>query len=287
MRTCRLTIALTVLLLTTGSLIRGAETPAPLRFGRVSVEDPSVTLGQYQPLLEALGRHLERKVVLVQASSYSDMTNLFKRGDVQLGIMNAYSYIQISSDPGFIPIAKRVIGKESSYRSYIVVRNDLRTTTLRSLVGKTFAFSEVNSTTGYLLPRLMLRKCGLEPERDFLKTIVIPQHDSILLAVANRSVDAAAVASYVFDSYDKLVTGKMRILDRSEPIPYGPVVVRRDLGTSLIKKIRIFFLMLDDSEEGRKVLAESGFSGFVPAKSKDYDPVRKASALLGESGVFP
>lgn len=277
-----LAAALTVLV---GRPVQAAENLEPLRFGRVSVEDPSVTLGKYQPLLAALGRHLERKVELIQAASYADMTDMFKSGRVQLGILNAYSYIQISADPRFIPIAKRVIGKESFYRCYIIARNDIQASTVKELKGRSFAFSEVNSTTGYLLPTLMMRKQGLVPERDLTKVSFITQHDSILLAVANKSVDAAAVASYVFDEYDKEVTGKMKIIGKSDPIPYGPVVVRRDLGPGLIKRIQRFFLDLDASEPGRQVLAESGFSGFVPAGSRDYDIIRKASALLGKQDL--
>lgn len=269
-------------LLLGGSPARCAENQESLRFGRVSVEDPSVTLGKYKPLITALGKYLGCNVELVQASSYAEMTDLFKSGKVQLGIMNAYSYIQISEDSRFIPVVKRVIGKASDYRCYIIVRNDIQATTLKDLKGRSFGFSELNSTTGYLLPYLMLRKSGLAPDRDLSKIAFIAQHDSIILAVANRTLDAAAVASYVFDDYDKQVTGKMRILGRSDPIPYGPVVVRRDLGPERVKKIREFFLTLHDSERGREVLMESGFSDFVPAKSRDYDIIRKASARLGK-----
>ncbi len=55
----------------------------------------------------------------------------------------------------------------------------------------------------------------------YSKILTINQHDSIILAVANRSVDAAAVASYVFDNYDRRITEKTRILAKSAAIPLG------------------------------------------------------------------
>ena len=270
-----------VLGLCLGLTLSGAE--EPLRFGRVSVEDPSVTLGKYQPLMAALAKHLGRKVELVQAPSYAGMNRLLQEGQVQLGIMNAYSYVQLSEDRRFVAVAKREIRHESGYRCYILVRKDLGAASLADLRGRTFAFSEKNSTTGYLLPQLMLRSAGLVPERDLAETPVIVQHDSLILAVANRTVDAASVASYVFDAYDPQITGKLRILARSAPIPYGPLVVRRDLGPALIARIRTFFLTLHRTPEGRQALADSGFSGFVPARSRDYDAVRRASALMDKT----
>jgi ABC-type phosphate/phosphonate transport system substrate-binding protein len=125
---------------------------------------------------------------------------------------------------------------------------------------------------------LLLGEHGINPEQDFSKTLSIFQHDSLILAVANWSVDAAAVASYVFDGYDKRITGKIKILEKSAFIPLGPLVVRHDLGIETIDKIRDFFLTLHQSETGRLLLKEAGLSSFAPVAQGDYDFIREAAA---------
>ncbi|MEW6267333.1 MAG: phosphate/phosphite/phosphonate ABC transporter substrate-binding protein [Thermodesulfobacteriota bacterium] len=257
----------------------------PLRFGRVSVEDPTVTLGKYQPLLAKLGQALGRKVELVQTSAYADVQDLFTSGRAHFGVLNAYSYVLIGQESKLTPMVKRMIGLEGFYRGYIIAHRELEVKTLRDLKGKSFAFSEINSTSGYLLPQILLRKSGLVPDRDFSKVYSIIQHDSIILAVANKTADAGAVASYVFDEYDRRITDKMHIVEKSEPIPLGPIVARHDLGPELIGRIRSFFLHLHETEEGRAVLKEAGFASFAPAEDRDYDVIRQAAARLAAEEV--
>lgn len=249
-----------------------------LRFGRVGVEDPTVTLSKYQPLISKLADVLQRRVELVQTANYMEMQNLFISGRVHLGILNALSYVLMGREARLLPVAKRMVGTEGYYRCYIIANRNLGVTRLEELKGRTFAFSEQNSTTGYLLPMLLLREHGIHPEKDFSKTLSIFQHDSIILAVANWSVDIAAVASYVFDGYDKRITGKTKIIEKSVRIPLGPLVVRNDLDTGLIDKIREFFLTLHQSETGRSLLKEAGLSRFAPVADGEYDTIREAAA---------
>jgi phosphonate transport system substrate-binding protein len=249
-----------------------------LRFGRVAVEDPTVTLSKYKSLISELGDVLGKRIELVQTPNYTEMQHLFISGQVHLGILNALSYVQMGNETRFLPVAKRMIGTEGYYRCYIIANRNLDVTRLEDLKGKSFAFSERNSTTGYLLPMLLLGEHGINPEQDFSKTLSIFQHDSLILAVANWSVDAAAVASYVFDGYDKRITGKIKILEKSAFIPLGPLVVRHDLGIETIDKIRDFFLTLHQSETGRLLLKEAGLSSFAPVAQGDYDFIREAAA---------
>jgi phosphonate transport system substrate-binding protein len=256
----------------------GTSEHETLRFGRVGVEDPTVTLSKYQPLISKLGDVLEKRVELVQTATYMEMQNLFISGRVHLGILNAFSYVLMGREARLLPVAKRMVGTDGYYRCYIIANRNLDVTGIADLKGRTFAFSEQTSTTGYLLPMLLLREHGINPETDFSKTISIYQHDSIILAVANWSVDIASVASYVFDGYDKRITNKIKIIEKSAPIPLGPLVVRNDLGMELIDKIRNFFLTLHQSETGQSLLKEAGLSRFAPVADGEYDAIREAAA---------
>jgi phosphonate transport system substrate-binding protein len=213
------------------------------------------------------------------------MQDLFISGRVHLGILNALSYVLMGREARLLPVAKRMVGTEGDYRCYIIANRNLDVTRIEDLRGRTFAFSERNSTTGYLLPMLLLREHGINPEKDFSKTLFIFQHDSIILAVANRSVDAAAVASYVFDGYDKRITSKTKIIEKSALIPLGPLVVRNDLGIEPIDKIREFFLTLHQSETGRSLLKEAGLSSFAPVTDGEYDAIREAAATFEKEAL--
>lgn len=256
---------------------RAAEPAAPvsvLRFGHPAIEDPAVTLGKYHRLLEAMSEAVGVPVTLVQSRTYAEIVRAFEEGQIDVGILNAFSYVEMGQRARLVPLARRVRAGRDTYQSYIVVRQDGEITSYDSLRGKIFAFPDPRSTTGYLIPRLMIRRHRLEPERDFARVIFVGKHDSTALAVANGTADAGAVASYIFEELEPAIQSKLRVLDRSEPIPFGPVVARSGLGAPLLAELRVFFLSLDKTENGQALLREARLSGFTAASDEHYAPIR-------------
>jgi phosphonate transport system substrate-binding protein len=245
-----------------------------LRFGYPAIEDPTVTLGKYQRLLDAMGGAIGRPVSLVLRDTYREIVRAFEGGDVDLGILNAFSYVEVASRARLTPLARRVRAGRDTYQSYLVVRRDGGIARYDDLRGKVIAFPDSHSTTGYLLPRLMLRRHRLEPSRDFARVLFVGKHDSTALAVANGTADIGALASYIHEELEPAVQEKLRILDRSNAIPLGPVVARATLGESLLERIRVFFVTLHRTPQGQALLQEAKLSGFTAAADADYAPIR-------------
>lgn len=250
-----------------------------LRFGHISVEDPAVQLKKYKPLLDILSKETGNEVILVQTSCYSKMNRAFLDREIDIGILNAFSYIQIAAQAGLIPLARRVIGNRGTYQSYIIVRREGNIFDYSDIKDKIFAFSDPNSTTGYLLPKIMLKNNGIYPETDLKEILFIGKHDSTIYAVLNWTASAGAVASYIYDSTDIKIKEKIRILDKSDPVPLGPMVIRKDLGKELENKIKKIILSLDKSEEGKTALQCAGLSRFEQAEDSDYDILRKMASF--------
>jgi phosphonate transport system substrate-binding protein len=245
-----------------------------LRFGHPAIEDPTVTLGKYQKVLDAMAEVVGIPVSLVQSDTYAEIVRAFERGAVDVGILNAFSYVEIAGRARLVPLARRVRAGRDTYQSYLIVREDARLSRYDELRGRVIAFPDSRSTTGYLLPRLMLRHHQLEPTRDFARVLFVGKHDSTALAVANGTADVGAVASYIYEELEPVVQAKLRILDRSEPIPFGPVVARAHLGEALLLRLREFFLSLDRTPQGRALLREAHLTGFTGASDQDYAPIR-------------
>jgi phosphonate transport system substrate-binding protein len=256
----------------------GAST---LRFGYPAIEDPTVTLGKYHRLLDAMAEAIGVPVSLVQGDSYVDIVKAFERGAVDIGILNAFSYVEIGSRAHLAPLARRVRAGRDTYQSYLVVREGAGIAQYSDLRGKVVAFPDARSTTGYLLPRLMLRRHRLELPRDFARVLFVGKHDSTALAVANGTADVGALASYIHEELGPAIQAKLVILDRSEPIPFGPVVARADLGEALLGRIRSFFVTLDRTPQGQALLSEARLSGFTAAVDADYAPIRNLVRRLG------
>jgi phosphonate transport system substrate-binding protein len=274
---CRAAVCL--LLLLGAAPPSGAAAPptaatAPIRFGYPAIEDPTITLGKYQRLLDAMAAAIGRPVSLILRDSYAEIVRDFEKAEVDVGILNAFSYVEIAARAQLAPLARRVRAGRDTYQSYLVVREEGDITRYEALRGRVIAFPDSRSTTGYLLPRLMLRGHRLEPTRDFARVLFVGRHDSTALAVANGTADVGALASYIYEELEPVVQGKLRILDRSEPIPLGPVVARTSLGAPLLARIRLFFVTLGESREGQTLLRDARLSGFTGASDVDYAPIR-------------
>jgi phosphonate transport system substrate-binding protein len=273
-------IAAAVLLVWAGA----SHGDAALRFGYPAIEDPTVTLGKYQRVLDAMAEAIGRPVGLLLRDTYAQVVRDFEQGEVDLGILNAFSYVEIAARARLRPLARRVRAGRDTYQSYLIVREDAGVVRYEDLRGKTMAFPDSRSTTGYLLPRLMLRHHQLDVGRDFSQVLFVGKHDSTALAVANGTADAGALASYIYEDLEPAIQGKLRILDRSAAIPYGPVVARADLGEELLERIRSFFVTMDRTPQGKAVLKEARLSGFTAARDEDYAPIRTLIRRLREGG---
>jgi len=272
-----------VLLALAGVLPSAGAAVAALRFGHPAIEDPTVTLGKYQKVLDAMAEYVGVPVALVQSDTYAEVVTAFERGAVDVGILNAFSYVEIAGRARLVPLVRRVRAGRDTYQGYLIVRHDDAVARYEDLRGKAIAFPDARSTTGYLLPRLMLRRHGLELTRDFRQVLFVGKHDSTALAVANGTADVGAMASYIFEDLESAIRAKLRVLDRSEPIPFGPIVARSGLGEALLGRIRTFFLTLDRTPQGQALLREARLSGFTGASDHDYRPIRTLVRRLREA----
>src|SRR5512143_3740874 len=176
---------------------------------------------------------------------------------------------------------------KTSYTSRIFVRKDAGIKGLEDLRGKTIAFVDPGSTSGYVYPMVMLIKKGLVRDRDpktfFKEAVFAGTHDAALLALLNGSVDAVASFDLAPSQYlkDKERVERLTYIAETEPIPEAGVVARDGLDPALIKKL-YDALMAFNAPEYKPVLRDFyGIDGFAPARDSDYNPVREAIDLLG------
>ena len=61
---------------------------------------------------------------------------------------------------------------------------------MADLKGKTFCFVDPNSTSGYIIPRIILKANGIDPDKDFKATQNAGSHDNVGIAVYKGDCDA-------------------------------------------------------------------------------------------------
>lgn len=268
---------------------RAKEEKEVLVIGRVPAENVLRLLKRSQPLIRYLEKELGMEVRFQFAKDYEAMIGGMEKKAYDLVLLGPKSYVEGNERAGYYAILKPIRHGSATYRSMIIARKDSGINTLNELKGKSFCFTDRESASGYLYPKVFLLKKGIDPDRDFSKVFFIGTHDGVVLNVYHKNFAAGAC----FDDARKSTfreepekIEELKIIARTPPISNEPFAVRPDLDKELVEKISKAFLKLGQSPEGKRILEAlypgTGIEGYAEAKDSDYDPVREMKRILKE-----
>lgn len=256
-----------------------------LRIGLVPQDNAVKMVKKWQPLADYLSGELDRDVELEIKPDYRSVITGLANGKIDLGLLGSFAYVRAAEGKKIVPLVRRVIFGSANYHGVVVVHAGSTIHSFAELRGKRFAFTDRNSTTGYALPVRYMQQQGFGvPHRFFSEVIFTGNHDSALLAVYAGTADGAALSTTRLDPQN-LKLESLRIIWKSETLPLGPFVARKDLGDAMIGQLRQAFLLLGSTPSAKPLLKQFGVDGFVPARDRDYRGVRNLVKSL--EGMIP
>lgn len=257
---------------------RGADV---LNMGLVPSEDPRVIMNDNQALLDELQKSMQMTIKPFVATDYNGIIEALRSKKLDIALLGPFSYVLATTVADVEAFALLETQRQGpTYRSVIIARKDHGIHNLKDLSGKTFAFVDPGSTSGFLFPKAGLIKAGYDPNTFFSRVIFSGGHDASAIAVQNGKVDGAAVADALLETaYNRgmLKEDEVAVIWTSEAIPGAPIVYRRDLPEQLKAKIRAAFGQIRDVPWGPK----STIKRWVPVTDSDYDVIRETAKLLG------
>jgi phosphonate transport system substrate-binding protein len=255
--------------------------PRALTIGLIPAEDSQAMIESSRQVLDALQQQLGMPVKPFVATDYNGVIEALRAKKLDVAYLGPFSYVLASSVAEVEAFSVAVTKKtgQSAYRSVILARKDSGLRSVAELKGRNFAFVDPSSASGHLFPKAGLQQTGLDPETYFGRVVFSGSHDASILAVANRKVDAAAVADRIFNSAVAKGTVKQDdfvVLWSSRPIPESPMVWRKDLDPALKEKLAKALANLKDVKWGDQGV----LNGFQPTSDAAYDVVRDTAKVL-------
>ena len=257
-----------------------------LRFGITSSENEKDAMARYDSFAAYMAQRLGVPVVVHRGTDYAAVVEALKARKLEFATMGPAAYARAVQVMGknIIPVAKDMdLDGNVGYHSTIVVKTDSHYRSLADLKGKSLAFADPNSGSGYMAPNYFLTKEGLEPAKFFGRTGFAGNHEQGVLAVINGTYDAAAtwwnnpVRNNVARMEEKkmIPPGQVRILWTSPMIPNSPWVARA-LPEDLLKAYTdALIAMAETAPAVWQQLRDGKMLKVVPAKAEDYiDAVR-------------
>lgn len=254
-----------------------------LRMGVVPSESAAKIEDQYQAIVAYLERQLGYRVLFVVEADYQGIIGKMRNKELDIAFFGPYSYIdahRVAGAQAFVTAEYRRTG--SAYQSLIITHVASGIRSLAGLKGRSFAFVDNKSTSGYLLPQSALIKQGIDPQRDFSKIVYAGHHDAAALAVFKRTIDAAAVSSNVLKSlFEKGIIdeAEIQVIYASAPVPQSAWAYREGIPADLVARIKQAFLQAH-LEPGALGLYGEDVVRFVASDNSAYDIIRETAKLL-------
>ena len=261
----------------------GAKTSRQtVRLSMIPTTDPGKIVRESQPFIDYLEKETGAKVELTVPTNYAAVVEAVANDRVDIAYFGGFTYVQASARSGVIPLVQRE--RDQTFHSLFITQPDSPIRSLRDLKGHRFAFGDVNSTSGHLMPAYFMGLEGVD-QAVIEGAIYTGGHDATALAVANKKVDAGALDELVFArmiEQGKLSKSGVRVFYTTPPFFDYVWAARKGLDSAMAEAFANALLKLNQgNSEQKPILQLLNATKYVRAEDASYNPLRQAAKDAG------
>ncbi len=238
-----------------------------------------VSIEEKTPLREYLAKAIGTPVDLIIPTNYNATVEALGNGSLDFAYLGALTYVKAHQRYGVLPLVQRAADK--NFHSLFITQSGSAIHKVADCKGKRFAFGDINSTSGHLIPHQELMKAGVNPDHD-LQFRFTGSHSATAKAVEGGASDAGALDETVFHSMvmeGKVDGNKVRVFHTSPPFVDYVWVARKDVGGAQRESFAKAFLSLKEGKDDAILNILRG-KDFVRADDAEYSNIRKIAAEL-------
>ena len=207
--------------------------------------------------------------------------------EAHMSSLATFAYV-MSADRGCAEAAMLSVRYGSpTYNGQFLVRADSGLTGLSDLAGKTFCRPDPLSTSGWVIPSVMLAGAGVDPDTGLAEVVDAGSHDAVVAAVYDGTCDVGA--TYV-DARTRIEEDYPDVMEQTvvialEPdIPNDGVQFQTDVSPELRSQIVAGLLAIAATEAGVEALDTAyQWEELIEADDSVYDAFRQILQAAGIS----
>lgn len=257
----------------------------PFTIGVFPRRNAALTQTMFQPLATHLQQALGRPVVIETAKDYASFWSAIEQGRYQLLHYNQYHYVRCHHLFGHRVIATNVEFGRDTIAGALYVRSDSPLLEVTDLKGKTIVFGGApDAFIAYISLVELLRGHGLEA-RDYKQEFAVNPPNAVLAPFFHRAdAGGAGDIGILIPTVRQLIDPQqLRTLATTQRFPHLPWAVTKTVSDADEAIIRTTLLSLEQSGEGRGILASMRINGLRTANDTLFAPVRESVfKVLGE-----
>lgn len=256
-----------------------------VHLSNISSENETDRMERYTPVVAYFEQALGVKVELHNATDYASTIEAMRAKRVEFSRMGPAAYAKadeiMGDDVQPVALMQNADGT-GGYHSVVVVRADSPFTSLADLRGKTFAWADPNSASGYQMPNYFLRKEGIDLATFFSRSEFSGSHENSIIALVNGTFDGAATwyRNDEHSNFGRMIQkgmipeGSVRVIYKSPLIPNSPWVIRTNIPEPMFDAIRQAILaMPEEGKEAFATLTSGNSAGMMEVDRTMYEDV--------------
>ncbi len=258
--------------------------PKSIKVGVIPTEGGGESKERFEPL----GKHLEKclgiKVEIVSAADYAGVITAMEHNHIDFAYFGPKSYVEAHEKAKAEPLGMELdVNGNPGYTPIIIVKTGSGIKTIEDARGKTFCFTDPNSTSGCLAPSVVFsRDLKIDPDKYFKEVSFSGSHGASILAVKNGKIDVAATNDLDLGRMvekGELSVDDVTVIYSANPLPGAPMCGRGDLPESLKAAFAGALMKLNFDKD---TLAKLGNGGYAPVDDSNYDIIRYLAKVKAE-----
>lgn len=245
-----------------------------IRFSIVSYSDPQKIYAKGNVIKKYIEDNLSVEVKIVTIRDYASLIELLKIGQVELVWAAPLIYKNIKNGINYNLLLKVLENGSSSYEGAIIVRKDSGIKSIGDLKGKSMAFVDESSTSGFYLQNKMINDLGYSSASFFSKYEFAGSHDRAIKLVYEKRFDAASVGLLPL-KISGVNTEELQIIAKTKKIPNAPILANNNMDAPTRAAIYDLFMFNAKHKGGNEFIKKldeiDKFSGFTNADTSEYE----------------
>lgn len=238
------------------------------------LHNPKRLFEVYGPIIEYIDANIPEARFRLEASrNYEEFDRKLDAGHFDFAMPNPYQTVR-SLKHGYRVFGK--MGDDENFRGIILVRRDSGIREVADLKGKKVSYPAPTALAATMMPQYYLHTHGIDVNRD-IENLYVGSQESSIMNVLRGHVAAGAtwpVPWKTFQQEHPDLAAQLDVKWRTGTLPNNGWVERNDVPPELANKFAALLFGLNESEQGRAMLARLPISRFEAATDKTYQPVK-------------
>ena len=270
---------------------RAQAQATPLNFGvGLFQPDKEKNDATYRPLAQHLAARLGRPVNLRTVDSWEGLAKSLAAGETDIALMGPWGYVLANHFADAQVVSTILYQGKPEYFAIMITHPDSGLESVADLLGpkgrgRSFAFGDKGSTSGYLIPLHFFMTQGIDPARHFGR-VIHTKHQAIQTQVTAGQIDAGA--DYNRNRTAMIDAGlikaeRSKVIWQSAPLPNDAVAVRAALhrDTAFVQRLQAALAEVGPLLATQPQLLPANYTGFVVRDNTFYKPIRDAGLATG------